>query len=261
MFTGSPSGRTVTKRVRIRVRVEEQVLIGSQILKSFSRAALAAVAGIGALAASPALANTSAASVDIRDTVREAQDESLLQGDARYQQLFASWEALDERGEDATTIGSTVSVPSIMPLRDARLTSGFGMRTHPVLGGRRSHKGIDLAAPTGTPIYATADGIVDRAEWFSSYGLFIEIDHGAELETRYAHMSRLAVAEGQRVSKGDLIGYVGSTGRSTGPHLHYEVRVSGVAVNPIPYMVEAPVLQQLAELEEAPSEESGQGGE
>lgn len=218
-----------------------------------------AVAGLMG-SATPALANTNSASVDIRDTVRDAQDESMLQGDARYQQLFASWEALEERGEDATTVSATVSVPSIMPLQDAKLTSGFGMRTHPVLGGRRSHKGIDLAAPTGTPIYATADGIVDRAEWFSSYGLFIEIEHGAELETRYAHMSRLAVSAGQRVQKGDLIGYVGSTGRSTGPHLHYEVRVSGVAVNPIPYMVDAPVNQQLAELEEA-SEEGGQGGE
>ncbi|MBO6609525.1 M23 family metallopeptidase [Altererythrobacter sp.] len=236
-------------------------MIGSQILKTISRAAVLAAAGFAATAAAPALANTNAASVDIRDTVRDAQDESLLQGDVRYQQLFASWEALEENGENVGTVTAPISVPSIMPLQDAKLTSGYGMRTHPVLGGRRKHKGIDLAAPTGTPIYATADGIIDRAEWFSSYGLFVEIDHGAELETRYAHMSRLAVAEGQRVSKGDLIGYVGSTGRSTGPHLHYEVRVSGVAVNPIPYMVEAPVIQQPAELEEASEVEGGQGGE
>lgn len=236
-------------------------MIGSQILKTISRAAVLAAAGLAATAAAPALANTNAVSVDIRDTVRDAQDESLLQGDVRYQQLFASWEALEENGEDAGAVTAPISVPSIMPLQDAKLTSGYGMRTHPVLGGRRKHKGIDLAAPTGTPIYATADGIIDRAEWFSSYGLFVEIDHGAELETRYAHMSRLAVAEGQWVSKGDLIGYVGSTGRSTGPHLHYEVRVSGVAVNPIPYMVEAPVIQQLAELEEASEVEGGQGGE
>ncbi|MBO6944792.1 M23 family metallopeptidase [Altererythrobacter sp.] len=236
-------------------------MVGSQILKTISRAAVLAAAGLAATAAAPALANTNAASVDIRDTVRDAQDESLLQGDVRYQQLFASWEALEENGENVGTVTAPISVPSIMPLQDAKLTSGYGMRTHPVLGGRRKHKGIDLAAPSGTPIYATADGIIDRAEWFSSYGLFVEIDHGAELETRYAHMSRLAVAEGQRVSKGDLIGYVGSTGRSTGPHLHYEVRVSGVAVNPIPYMVEAPVIQQLAELEEASEVEGGQGGE
>ena len=123
-----------------------------------------------------------------------------------------------------------------MPLEGARLTSGFGMRTHPVLGARRGHRGIDLASPTGTPIYATANGTVSRADWFSSYGLFIALDHGANLETRYGHLSRLNVAEGQDVKKGDLIGYVGSTGRSTGPHLHYEVRIAGMAVNPVPYM-------------------------
>lgn len=213
-----------------------------------------------AVAAAPAMANTNAASIDIRDTVRDAQEESLITGDQGFRQLFASWEALEESGPDANTVGPVISVPSRMPLDGARLTSDFGMRTHPVLGGRRKHKGIDLAAPTGTPVYATADGIVDRAEWFSSYGLYVEIGHGAELETRYAHMSRLAVAEGQWVNKGDVIGYVGSTGRSTGPHLHYEVRIAGIAVNPIPYMVESPVQQRLAKLEEA-SEEGGQGGE
>ena len=116
------------------------------------------------------------------------------------------------------------------------LTSGYGMREHPVLGGRRNHKGIDLAAPSGTPVYATADGIVAKAERFSSYGNYIQIEHGGELQTRYAHLSGYAVQEGARVHKGDLIGYVGSTGRSTGPHLHYEVRVAGVAVDPTPYM-------------------------
>ena len=235
-------------------------MTGSQFLMKFSKATLLLAAGGMAVAAAPAMANTNAASVDIRDTVRDAQEESLITGDQGFRQLFASWEALEESGPDANTVGPVISVPSRMPLDGARLTSDFGMRTHPVLGGRRKHKGIDLAAPTGTPVYATADGIVDRAEWFSSYGLYVEIGHGAELETRYAHMSRLAVAEGQWVSKGDVIGYVGSTGRSTGPHLHYEVRIAGIAVNPIPYMVESPVQQRLAKLEEA-SEEGGQGGE
>ncbi len=235
-------------------------MTGSQFLKKISKASLLLAAGGMAVAAAPAMANTNAASVDIRDTVRDAQEESLITGDQGFRQLFASWEALEESGPDANTVGPVISVPSRMPLDGARLTSDFGMRTHPVLGGRRKHKGIDLAAPTGTPVYATADGIVDRAEWFSSYGLYVEIGHGAELETRYAHMSRLAVAEGQWVNKGDVIGYVGSTGRSTGPHLHYEVRIAGIAVNPIPYMVESPVQQRLAKLEEA-SEEGGQGGE
>lgn len=218
------------------------------------------MAVIAAAVTSPALANTNTASVEIRDTAREAQAESALQGDVRYQLLFASWEALEQDDESAGALGTQISIPSIMPLQQPRLTSDFGMRTHPVLGGRRKHRGIDLAAPRGTPVYATADGIVNRANWFSTYGLFVGIDHGAELETRYAHMSRLAVAEGQWVNKGDIIGYVGSTGRSTGPHLHYEVRVSGVAVNPIPYMVEVRADVRLAELEEAPDGEGGQGG-
>ena len=224
------------------------------------RLACAASAGLSLFAATPALANSNAVAVEINDTVRQAQDDSLLAGDQSFRQLFASWKALDQRGTDVSTIRPTISVPSRMPLDGARLTSEFGMRTHPVLGGRRNHQGIDLAAPTGTPIYATADGIVGRADWFSSYGLYVEIDHGAELETRYAHMSRLAVAEGERVRKGDIIGYVGSTGRSTGPHLHYEVRIAGVAVNPIPYMVESQAQQRLARLEQA-SELSGQGGD
>ncbi len=146
-----------------------------------------------------------------------------------------------------------------MPLDDARLTSGYGMRTHPVLGGRRGHKGVDLAAPTGTPIYATADGIISKAERFSSYGLYVSIEHGAQIQTRFAHMSRIAVANGQRVKKGDVIGYVGSTGRSTGPHLHYEVRVDGKAVNPIPYMVESGAQRDYTLAKE--ESEGGRGGE
>ena len=113
------------------------------------------------------------------------------------------------------------------------LTSGFGTRQHPIYGGRRAHSGIDLAAPAGTPIYATADGMVGRAQWQGGYGLFVEMEHGGGLATRYGHMSRLNVAAGQQVSKGDIIGYVGSTGLSTGPHLHYEIRVNGQAVNPV----------------------------
>jgi murein DD-endopeptidase MepM/ murein hydrolase activator NlpD len=147
-----------------------------------------------------------------------------------------------------------------MPLDNASLTSSFGMRTHPVLGGRRAHKGIDLAASTGTPVYATADGLVEMAQWYSSYGNYIQIGHGNDMETRYAHLSRIVALEGSWVKKGDLIGYVGSTGRSTGPHLHYEVRIAGVAVNPIPYMVESDA--QLAFEQSADGDEnSAMGGE
>ncbi len=172
--------------------------------------------------------------------------------DAQFQQLFAKWEELD-RPAPAQAV---VSVPSRMPLDDTRLTSDYGMRTHPVLGGRRSHNGVDLAAPTGTPIYATADGYVSKAEWFSSYGKYVSIEHGANLQTRFAHMSDIAVTSGTRVKKGQLIGYVGSTGRSTGPHLHYEVRIAGKPVNPVPYMVESEAQRAYA----LAMGEGGQGG-
>jgi murein DD-endopeptidase MepM/ murein hydrolase activator NlpD len=101
------------------------------------------------------------------------------------------------------------------------------------------HAGIDLASPTGTPIYATADGVVDRAEWFGGYGNMVDIDHGKGIATRYGHMSRIVAHAGEHVRRGELIGYVGSTGRSTGSHLHYEVRIDGHAVNPIPFLQSA----------------------
>lgn len=212
-----------------------------------------------ALAAQPALANSSAsAAADVTAPIQDNRAGG-LSGDTQFRQLFSQWRALDGTDETETTTAGPltgISIPSRMPLEDARMSSNFGMRTHPVLGGRRSHAGIDLSAPTGTPVYATADGIVSRADWFSSYGLYIAIEHGAEMQTRYAHLSRLAVESGQRVKKGEIIGYVGSTGRSTGPHLHYEVRIAGAAVNPVPYMVESEAQQAFA----LATGRGGQGG-
>jgi murein DD-endopeptidase MepM/ murein hydrolase activator NlpD len=206
-------------------------------------AALAAFGVFFSMGASPAFANASAASADIAAPVRDAKASGISGSDEQFKQLFSTWQSLDNGGP-ATTVSSPiaptmgVSIPSRAPLAAATTTSSYGMREHPVLGGMKAHKGIDLAAPVGTPVYATADGTVERADWFSSYGLYVAIEHGSDLETRYAHMSRLAVAAGQHVRKGQIIGYVGTTGRSTGPHLHYEVRVGGAAVNPIPYMAE-----------------------
>ncbi|NTZ43787.1 M23 family metallopeptidase [Altererythrobacter sp. SALINAS58] len=195
------------------------------------------------MSAQPALANSAAA--DITAPVRDAQTSPLGGGDEQFRQLFASWESLDNGGVQ-TVQPTVIAIPSRMPVEGVRLSSDYGMRNHPVIGGRRAHKGVDLAGPTGTPVYATADGLVETAKNFSSYGLYVRIEHGARLETRYAHMSRLAVAAGERVQKGDIIGYIGSTGRSTGPHLHYEVRIDGEAVNPIPYMVESEAQQAFA---------------
>lgn len=188
--------------------------------------------------AAPALANETATSAQITGAVQTSNTPAAT-GDREFQELFASWKSMDATGvaSDTPVPTARVSVPSRMPVEGVMLTSDYGMRTHPVLGGRRNHKGVDLAGPTGTPVYATADGFVSKAERFSSYGNYIQIEHGGELQTRYAHLSGYAVATGDTVTKGQLIGYVGSTGRSTGPHLHYEVRVAGEAVDPRPYMV------------------------
>lgn len=121
------------------------------------------------------------------------------------------------------------------PVNAARISSGFGMRTHPVMGYSRMHKGIDFAAPTGTPIYASGDGVVVERGWKNGYGNYVRIRHNNTTSTAYAHMSRFnsEVVRGTRVRQGQVIGYVGSTGRSTGPHLHYEVLVNNVQVNPL----------------------------
>jgi len=219
-------------------------------------AAAAIVFGLMTMGAHPALANSSAASVDMAAAARDARTSPISGGDEQFRNLFARWGSPDGDVASSPVPATTIAIPSIMPLAAAKLTSNYGMRTHPVIGGRRNHKGVDLAAPTGTPVFATADGIVSRADQYSSYGLYISLQHGAALETRYAHMSRLVVAAGQRVSKGDIIGYVGSTGRSTGPHLHYEIRMDGVAVNPIPYMVESEAQQAFAMVMDG----GGQGG-
>jgi murein DD-endopeptidase MepM/ murein hydrolase activator NlpD len=213
---------------------------------------VAAVAGL--TFANPVLANSSA-NADVAAPLRAQQAAKAPQGgDEEFRRLFNGWKQMDgpqfaiapTKVATAPVMSGTaaaavfnptrVSIPSRMPVEGSSLTSSYGMRVHPVLGGRRAHKGVDLAMPVGTPVYATADGVIGRADWFSSYGLYVAIEHGGNIQTRYGHMSRLNVAAGQQVHKGDIIGYVGTTGRSTGPHLHYEVRIAGVAVNPVPYM-------------------------
>ncbi|MFV3131888.1 M23 family metallopeptidase [Niveispirillum sp. KHB5.9] len=121
------------------------------------------------------------------------------------------------------------------PIDGARLSSGFGMRRHPVLGYSKMHKGVDFAAPTGTPIYAAGAGVVDEVGPNGSYGNYIRIRHNGEISTAYAHMSRFGAGmrKGARVAQGDVIGYVGTTGRSTGAHLHYEIVKAGQQVNPL----------------------------
>ena len=150
--------------------------------------------------------------------------------------------SLDEVGMLARTAGDMLacvsSVPPLLPDHSlVHLSSGFGYRTDPVYGGGESHGGQDMATGIGTPVYATGDGVVTLAEYATNgYGKQIVIDHGYGYQTRYAHLSVISVTEGMSVKRGEQIGNVGSTGKSTGPHLHYEVVYRGNRVNPMNYM-------------------------
>ena len=219
---------------------------------------LGAAAALASLTfANPVLANSSAAVADVAAPLRAAQAaKPAPAGDEEFRRLFSSWKSI-EGGNAALALNTaaavntsdtpvaslsavlrpnTVSIPSLMPVAGAKLTSGYGGHPPPGRAGRPPQRGTARPAPPAPRSRPTADGVVGRADWFSSYGLFVSLEHGGSIETRYGHMSRLNVAAGQAVKKGDIIGYVGSTGRSTGPHLHYEVRIAGVAVNPLPYM-------------------------
>jgi murein DD-endopeptidase MepM/ murein hydrolase activator NlpD len=157
--------------------------------------------------------------------------EAVRKADPTFKALFQSWKKLDNLQDGA------IAVPSDKPVKTAAFTSGYGVRSDPFQGRAAMHSGIDLSGPVGTPIYATADGFVTAAEYNSGgYGNLIKLSHGRGIETRYGHLSAMTVRSGQQVKRGDLIGRMGSTGRSTGSHLHYEVRVDGRAVNPIPFM-------------------------
>jgi len=128
------------------------------------------------------------------------------------------------------------AIPAIRPLKNMyKISSGFGRRYHPILKTLRPHTGIDIAAPRGTPVYATADGYASSESGGSGYGIVVIINHGYSYKTLYAHLSKKAVKTGQKVKRGQIIGYVGNTGLSLGPHLHYEVIKNGSFVNPVHY--------------------------
>ena len=129
-------------------------------------------------------------------------------------------------------------VPTMWPVNGV-LLSRFGERTDPFSGEGAIHPGVDISAPVGTPVHATADGIVGRAEYYGGYGKLVVIDHGNGMSTRYGHLSRYNVVPGQEVRRGEIIAYSGATGRVTAPHLHYEVRMGGAAINPHPYLTRA----------------------
>ncbi|WP_293881366.1 M23 family metallopeptidase [Sphingomonas sp.] len=158
------------------------------------------------------------------------------QPDPQFRALFQSWKRLDQLQQ------GTIAIPSLKPVDSMIFTSGFGVRSDPFRGSAAMHAGVDMPGAIGTSIYATADGVVARSEWSGGYGNLVEIDHGRGIQTRYGHLSASLVHAGQRVKRGQLIARMGSTGRSTGSHLHYEVRLDGHAVNPMPFLQSASYL-------------------
>ncbi len=166
-------------------------------------------------------------------------------GDAKFAMIFKSWKRADADQQ------RFVAVPSARPVAASTFTSGFGVRSDPFRRGSAMHAGIDLAGPQGTPVYATADGVVEHAAWRGGYGNLVQISHGKAIETRYGHLSKILVSAGTPVKRGQLIALMGSTGRSTGSHLHYEVRINGRAVNPTPF-IEAADYQLAMRAAEAP---------
>ncbi|MEM6456955.1 MAG: M23 family metallopeptidase [Acidobacteriota bacterium] len=153
----------------------------------------------------------------------------------RLSQLDSSMEAIATKlGENHLLIAST---PAVAPTKGL-MTSGFGYRRDPFTKRRAFHNGLDIVAPRGTPIHASGDGIVIRAGRVGALGKAVYLSHGFDVTTRYGHMSKIAVEPGDQVRRGDVIGYVGSTGRSTGNHLHYEVRIGGKPVDPRGYILD-----------------------
>lgn len=147
--------------------------------------------------------------------------------------LGAPIELVSRSVAQSSILGGSANIPRTLPLAAARLTSRFGMRFDPVVGGHRMHSGVDLAAAEGTPVTSPEDGTVSFSNWSGGYGMLVSVEHASDVQTRFAHLSRLMVRPGQHVRKGQLLGLVGSTGRSTGPHLHYEVRHRGRAIDPL----------------------------
>ncbi|MDE7421781.1 MAG: M23 family metallopeptidase [Muribaculaceae bacterium] len=153
-------------------------------------------------------------------------------------QIYSQSVSFDQLREAAGEQKEKIArIPSVMPIniKDYTMSAGYGFRRDPVYGTAKFHEGLDFAAATGTPVFATADAVVEVAERKDAYGNCIDLNHGYNYVTRYAHLSQILVKPGQHVKRGEMIGKVGSTGKSTGSHLHYEVRFKGEPQNPVNY--------------------------
>lgn len=183
-----------------------------------------------------AAADATAASLVLSTPILRQRMTQQPAGDTQFRSLFTDMRQLEGPAAEA------IAIPSRRPVDNMRLTSAFGTRADPFNGRRARHNGIDIPGPVGTPIYATADGTVGRAQRLGGYGNYVEIEHGLALQTRYGHLSQILVQPGQRVRRGDIIGLMGSTGRSTGSHLHYEVRIAGAPMNPMQFVADDGVM-------------------
>lgn len=243
-------------------------LSGFQSVSFFQKLAVV-LSAVPLMAAAPAMASGStseapiaaAATAPVTEVAAGGVFEKATKEDAKadpqYRSLFLSWKKLDQVG----TVGAGfVSIPSQKPVANLMFTSNFGFRSDPFKGGRAMHAGVDIPGPVGTPIYATADGIVGRAQRLGGYGNYIEVEHGQGIQTRYGHLSAIHVKPNERVRRGQLIGSMGSTGRSTGSHLHYEVRLDGRAVNPLPFLQSSDYLVAMQARGDAQGTQIAMGG-
>ena len=159
--------------------------------------------------------------------------------DALNRQIYLQSKSFDELvGLCKTNSDMLECIPAIQPVSNKdlkRTASGYGLRIDPIYKTKKFHRGMDFSANIGTPVYATGNGRVIKAGWEGLYGKCINVDHGYGYITKYAHLSKIKVVKGQKLMRGEVIGEVGSTGKSTGPHLHYEVHVNGHVVNPVNY--------------------------
>jgi murein DD-endopeptidase MepM/ murein hydrolase activator NlpD len=179
--------------------------------------------------------------------------------DILSKQIVVQSKSLDEIVELAKEKEAMLAaIPAIMPVKKEDLSyvaSGFKWRMHPILKIRKFHKGMDFKAPVGTPIYASGNGTVVRAQRSATFGKVVYIDHGYGYRTVYAHMSKIKARRGQKVKRGDIIGYVGNTGRSVAAHLHYEVHKNGRAVNPVNYYYGDLTPEEFAAIQKASEKE------
>lgn len=216
-------------------RIEERLSLLTENLSRFEESAgrLAEALGVEDLPAPAPAAGGSDVARPPHVSLQEAIEEDLDVLNERANRLGESYDTLDEAWLERWR--QLASTPSVFPVRGF-FSHGYGWRKDPFTGEREFHQGVDIVADRGTPVVATADGVVTRATRYMGYGKMVHISHGYGMATRYGHLNEILVRPGQRVSRGDVIGRVGSTGRSTGPHLHYEVFKAGRREDPRRYL-------------------------